>query len=317
MRILGTGSSLPENEVTNDMFSTVLDTNDEWIVGRTGIRSRRTADGDTTLSLAVAAAKKAILTAAITPEDVSLIICATTTTENLTPPLACLVARDLGLPERVLVFDLNAACTGFIYSLIVAHSMLQNGRVALVIGSEVLSRIVDYSDRSTAVLFGDGAGAVIIERCGNNFSCVTGVRGDGEALVIGSVPPSNNPFATPYEPPPHLIHMNGQEVFRFAVDAMSRSIVDVLEKAGVAISQIDHIVCHQANRRIIESAAKRLKLPIDRFFINIENRGNTSAASIPIALDELNSTGTLKRGDRIVLAGFGGGLTYGAVYMTW
>ena len=317
MRILGTGSSLPENEVTNDMFSTVLDTSDEWIVARTGIRSRRTANGDTTLSLAVAAAAKALNAAEITPESISLLICATTTTENLTPPLACLVARGLGLPERVIVFDLNAACTGFIYSLIVAHSMLQNGGVALVIGSEVLSRIVDYSDRSTAVLFGDGAGAAVIERCDNGFAHVTGVRGNGEALRIGSVPPSANPFATPHESPPHLLHMDGQEVFRFAVDAMSHSISDVLDKVGVNANQIDHIICHQANRRIIESAAKRLKLPIDKFFINIENRGNTSAASIPIALDELGVTGALKRGDRIVLSGFGGGLTYGAIYMVW
>ena len=317
MKILGTGSSLPENEVTNDMFSKVLDTSDEWIASRTGIRSRRTANGDTTLSLAVAASKKALLAAGKNPEDISLVICATVSTEQLTPQLTCLIARDLGLPERLLAFDLNGACTGFIYSLVVARSVLRPGEYALIIGSEVLSRLIDYSDRSTAVLFGDGAGAVVVEHCDSDFECITGVRGNGDALRIGSVPPSENPFAAPHEPPPHLIHMDGQEVFRFAVDAMSRSIVDVLEKAGVSLNQLDHIICHQANRRIIESAARRLKLPIEKFFINIENRGNTSAASIPIALDELNATGALKRGDRLVMSGFGGGLTYGAIYMTW
>ncbi|NLB28959.1 MAG: ketoacyl-ACP synthase III [Clostridiales bacterium] len=317
MKILGTGSSLPENEVTNKMLSAVIDTNDEWISSRTGIRSRRTASGDTTLSLAVEASRKALAAAGVDPKDISLVICATATTEHLTPALACLVSRDLGLRERVLAFDLNAACTGFIYSLIVASRMLCGGEFALIIGSEVLSRVVDYGDRSTAVLFGDGAGAVVLRHSDDEFFHVAGARGDGEALLIGSVPPAKNPFASPFEPPPPFIRMDGQEVFRFAVGAMSRSIADVLKTAGVDAGDVDHFVCHQANRRIIESAAKRLKTPVEKFFINIENRGNTSAASIPIALDELNSTGALKRGDRVVLAGFGGGLTYGAVYMVW
>ncbi|MDR1329745.1 MAG: ketoacyl-ACP synthase III [Oscillospiraceae bacterium] len=319
MRILGTGSALPENEVPNSAFSAIVDTSDDWIVSRTGIRSRRLARGETALSLSSGAAGRALSDAGISRGDVSLIICACVTGETVTPSLSCRLARELGLREDILAFDINAACTGFIYALGIAERILSNGQYALLIGCEILSRVTDFTDRATCVLFGDGAGAVVAAPSENAFRFVSGARGDDETLVIGSALNAPNPFGGEFisEPIPPLIRMNGAEVFRFAVEALVKSIRDVSESAGISVDEIDRFVCHQANRRIIESAAKRLGAPIERFFINIERRGNTSAASVPIALDELNAAGGLTRGARVVLAGFGGGLTYGAVYMVW
>ncbi|GHU93412.1 3-oxoacyl-[acyl-carrier-protein] synthase 3 [Clostridia bacterium] len=319
MRILSTGSAAPANVVTNEMFARVVDTNDEWIFSRTGIRSRRVSDGgDTALSMALEASEKAIASAGIGREDIALVICATITGEYVTPSLACMLQRGLGLPENILAFDLNAACSGFIYALGVAEPLIPEGRYALLLGSEQLSRVTDFSERSTCVLFGDGAGAVIAERPGGSFTFVSGARGDPAPLCIGAAPPSPNPFAAPAaEPPPTYIQMNGQDVFRFAVEVMVKSVREVIARAGKTTGDIAHVVCHQANRRIIDNAAARLGIPTERFFINIETRGNTSAASVPIALDELNAGGTLKRGDSVVLAGFGGGLTYGAIYLEW
>jgi 3-oxoacyl-[acyl-carrier-protein] synthase-3 len=316
---LGTGGALPENEVANGAFAAFVDTSDEWIASRTGIRSRRISSGDTALSLARSASERAIASARIRREDISLVICASVTGETLTPSLACLLQRDLGLREEdILAFDINAACTGFIYALGLARELLRPGGRALLVGSEILSRVTDFTDRSTCVLFGDGAGAVAAEASGGEFHFVSGARGDGESLAIGSIPSAPNPFSEARaSPPPPFIRMNGQEVFRFAVESMTKSIRKVTERAGLAPCEIDHFVCHQANRRIIESAARRLGAPPERFFMNIERRGNTSAASVPLALDELNASGRLRRGERVVIAGFGGGLTYGAIYMIW
>ncbi|MDR2615270.1 MAG: beta-ketoacyl-ACP synthase 3 [Oscillospiraceae bacterium] len=320
MRILGTGGALPDNEVPNGAFSGIVDTSDEWIVSRTGIRSRRIASGDTALSLASAAAERAIAAAGIPRERISVVICACVTGETLTPSLACLLQRDLALRENdILAFDINAACTGFIYALSLARRLPLPGEYALVVGCEALSRVTDFTDRATCVLFGDGAGAVILEASDGEFHFVSGARGDDKALVIGSIPAAPNPFAETRAapPPPSTISMNGQEVFRFAVESMVKSVREVTARAGLSPNDVHHFVCHQANRRIIESAAGRLGAPLERFFINIESRGNTSAASVPLALDELRASGGLHRGERVVLAGFGGGLTYGAIYMIW
>jgi 3-oxoacyl-[acyl-carrier-protein] synthase-3 len=318
LKIISTGSAAPENAVTNEMFSRVIDTSDEWIFSRTGIRSRRISDGDTALSMALDASKRAIASAGISIDDIALVICATVTSEYVTPSLACLLQRDLQLREDILAFDVNAACSGFIYALGVANSLIPPGKYALLVGSEHLSRVTDYSDRATCVLFGDGAGAVIAQKSDGAFEFVSGARGDSDSLYIGAMPPSPNPFAdAPAFSPSKRLHMDGQAVFKFAVEVLVKSVREVIARAGRTTEDITHYVCHQANRRIIENAAARLRVPIERFFMNIETRGNTSAASVPIALDELNASGRLRRGDSVVLAGFGGGLTYGAIYLEW
>ena len=321
MRIISTGSAVPKLKVTNEMFSNVIDTSDEWIFSRTGISSRFIADGETAESLAVDAAKAAITAAGIETSDIGLLICASITSEYLTPSLACLVQRDLGLNEDILAFDVNAACSGFIYTLGVAQSLMKSGmmrgKYALLIGSERLSRITNYEDRSTCVLFGDGAGAIIAEPSDGVFEFFTGARGDVEPLRIGAPAAPINPFAQPYKSPAPTIYMDGQAVFKFAVEVMVKSVREVLGKAGKTAEDIAFFVCHQANKRVIKNAAQRLEVPLERFFMNIQTHGNTSAASIPLALAELNSSGRLCRGDDIVFAGFGGGLTYGAVYMAW
>ena len=318
MKILSTGSAVPKQSVTNDMMAQVMDTSDEWIYTRTGIRSRFVAGEDeNSLTLAVDASKLAISRAGIALEDIGIVICATITGDYRTPSLACLIQRELGLSESVLAFDLNAACSGFIYALAVAQPMLQDGKYALILGSEHLTRVIDFSDRSTCVLFGDGAGAVIAAKSDTAFSFVSGARGESEALAIGAAPSSESPFGKKNKTPLTWLKMDGQAVFRFAVEVMVKSIRDVIEKAGKRVEDISHFVCHQANKRIIDNAVQRLGVPSERFFMNIETHGNTSAASVPLALDELNDTGRLKRGDDVVFAGFGGGLTYGAVYMQW
>jgi len=323
MKILGTGSAVPARVVTNDDFAAVMDTSDEWIYTRTGIRSRHVADAETAATLAIAASRRAIDAAGIGVADIGLVICATVTHEYATPSLACILQRDLGLCEEVLAFDVNGACSGFIYALGVAQALLQTpvaqGKFALLVGSEHLTRVTDFNDRSTCVLFGDGAGAVVAEASDAPFHFVSGARGDSDVLSIGASAPLPLPFEHEerINIPNVALHMDGQAVFKFAVEVMVKSIKQVLANAGKTAEQIEHFVCHQANKRIIDNAAQRLGVPIERFIMNIETHGNTSAASIPLALDELNASGELKRGDSVVLAGFGGGLTYGAIYMEW
>lgn len=324
MKIISTGSAVPQKVLTNDMLAEVMDTSDEWIYTRTGIRSRYISTGETAASMAIEASHKAIAAAGIEPADIGLVICATVTHEFSTPSLSCILQRDLGLREEILAFDVNAACSGFIYALGVAQSLMTTlvpqDKFALIVGSEHLTRVTDYDDRSTCVLFGDGAGAVVAAASDVPFLFVSGARGDSNALSIGSAQPLPTPFADADswgEVPTLELKMDGQAVFKFAVEVMVKSIKKVLADAGKTAEQIAHFVCHQANKRIIDNAAQRLGVPIERFIMNIETHGNTSAASVPIALDELNESGRLKRGDDIVLAGFGGGLTYGAVCTQW
>jgi 3-oxoacyl-[acyl-carrier-protein] synthase-3 len=286
--------------MTNDMLAEKVDTSNEWIVSRTGIHSRHIAEEETVRSLAVEAARRALDAAGIERDRVSLVICATVQADRPCPALSCYLQSDLGLPTDILAFDLNAACSGFIYALITAQGLLTPGSYALIVGSEVLSRVTDFTDRSTCVLFGDGAGAAVVEGTTAPFHWTSSVRGDDEALTIQK-----------------YIEMDGQAVFKFAVEVLAQGIRDVAAKAEVALEDIDRLVCHQANERILTSAAKRLNLPVERFFMNLGEYGNTSAASVPLALDEAVRSGAIEPGQRIILAGFGGGLTSGAIYMDY
>jgi 3-oxoacyl-[acyl-carrier-protein] synthase-3 len=286
--------------MTNDDLANIVDTSAEWIVSRTGIQSRRIATDETTHSLALAAARRALEAARVDRARVTLVICATMTADQITPSLACCLQRDLGLREQLLAFDINAACSGFIYALISAQRLLDPGGVALVVGSETLSRVTDFTDRSTCVLFGDGAGAVVAEPAQLPFFWSTTAQGDGEAISVHE-----------------HIRMDGQTVFRFATRALSSRIREVVQKAGCGLAEIDRFICHQANRRIIAHAAQQLDVSMERFYLNLASYGNTSSASVPLALDEAVTEGCLARGQRVVLAGFGGGLTSGAIYLEY
>jgi 3-oxoacyl-[acyl-carrier-protein] synthase-3 len=286
--------------MTNNDLTDIVDTSDEWIISRTGIRERRIAADETTSSLALAAAHGALEAADVDPASVTLVICATITPDQSVPSLACCLQRDLGLGEQLLAFDVNAACSGFIYALITAQHLLGAGGTALVVGSETLSRVTDFTDRNTCVLFGDGAGAVVLEPAPLPFFWTSAASGDGETLSIRE-----------------HIRMDGQAVFRFATSALSDRIREVVEKAGVELADIDRFICHQANSRIITNASRQLGVPLERFFLNLADYGNTSSASVPLALNEAVREGYLSRGQRVVLAGFGGGLTSGAIYLKY
>lgn len=282
------------------MLSKMVDTSDEWIVSRTGIHSRRLAQEETVRSLALEAAQKALDAAQIDRNNISLVICATVQSDQPCPALACCLQDDLNLPNNILAFDLNAACSGFIYALITAQRLLAPGTYALIVGSEMLSRLTDFTDRGTCVLFGDGAGAAVVEQIDAPFYWTSRVQGDDRALSINK-----------------YIKMDGPAVFRFAVEVLTQGIRTVAEEAKVPLESIDRFICHQANERILSSAAKRLSLPLERFFMNLGSYGNTSAASVPLALDEAVRSGAVKQGQRIIFAGFGGGLTSGAIYMEY
>ncbi len=318
--IKGVGAYTPSNVVTNHQLSEIVDTSDEWIVGRTGIKERRISKGESTSYLATEAGKIAIKRAGVDPEDIDLIVLATCTPDYFVPSTACIVQKDLGA-KNAMAFDLSAACTGFIYGLDVAKSLMtmHNYTHALVLGTETLSKIVDWKDRSTCVLFGDGAGAVVLSRSEEQGLINTYSKSDGEkyeSLTAGAYD-LNNPFASDLAIKSKTLQMDGQEVFRFATSIMASSVQKVLEESNIGIDEIDYIVPHQANVRIIEYAAKKLKLPKEKFFVNLDKYGNTSAASIPIALNEMYEKGLLKKGNKIVMVGFGGGLTYGASIVKW
>jgi len=317
-RIIGTGSYVPEQIVTNDDLSKIVDTNDEWIRSRTGIGERRIATEDSTSDMAAKAAARAIEQAGIAPEEIDLILLATSSPDFCFPNGACEVQAKIGAIHAAC-YDISAACTGFVFALSTAHAFISSGiyRTALVIGADVLSKLVDWTDRGTCVLFGDGAGAAVVS------ADETGVLGlnmhsngaKGEVLTCGSR--SNGNFLLGRKPELGYMAMDGQEVFKFAVKKVPECISQVLEDTGYITGDIDHFIIHQANYRIIESIAKRLKVDIEKFPVNMEHYGNTSGASVPILLDELNQAGKLKRGERIVLSGFGAGLTWGALLLEW
>lgn len=310
MHILGTGRCVPEKVVTNDDISKLTDTNDEWITTRTGIRQRHFSQGQSNADLATAAAQKAMERAGAKPEEIGACVVATFTPDFISPAVAAQVHRRLSLAEDCPALDISAGCTGFLYGLSVIRGlMLQSGRPrALLIGSEVISRVLDFDDRSTCVLFGDGAGAAVLELSDSHpFTTVLGCRGDDELLGCTMAPGAER----------QRIFMNGAEVFRFAVETVPHCIEDTLKKAELTADQIDYFVCHQANQRIISSVIRKTHLPEEKFYLNVHNYGNTSAASIPIALDEMAEQGLLSPGTRTLCVGFGAGLTWGGAVLEW
>lgn len=321
--ILGTGSAVPPKVLTNFDLEKMVDTNDEWIVSRTGIRERRIADEATACSdLALEAAQKAIENAGITAEDLDMIIVATVTPDMFFPSTACILQDKLGA-SKASAFDLEAACSGFLYGLTVAQQFIATGmyKHVLVVGAETLSKIMDFTDRGTCVLFGDGAGAAVLGEVEEGYGILStdlGAKGEGGKYLTlpagGSRMPASRETVDNRQ---HYIHMGGGEVFKFAVRIMGQGAVSVIEKAGLVIEDVDYLVPHQANIRIIEAAAKRVKLPMEKVKVNLDRYGNMSAASIPVALDEALREGKIKRGDHIVLVGFGGGLTWGAALIKW
>lgn len=331
IRITGTGSALPGRIVTNKELEQLVETSDEWIRERTGIAERHVSVGETVVTLASEAARKALERAGKTAEEIDLILVASCSPEQYLPCCACQVQAAIGA-VNALAFDVNAACSGFLFALNTADAYLRTGLAenALIIGSEVLSKLVDWKDRGSCILFGDGAGAVVVERC----EASPGILGralhsdgtGGGVLQCGA-----RELTTPYartsaaktdqkqqtDDREHYIQMDGQEVYRFATRRVPQCIEEALSDAGLAVPDIDMFVLHQANARIIDAVAKRLHADRDKFPTNLERVGNMSSASIPVLLDELNRQGKLHRGDRIVLAGFGAGLTIGACVMTW
>ncbi len=321
--IIGTGKYVPEKILTNADLEKMVDTNDEWIVSRTGIRERHIAAPDqATSDLAYEAAIQAIEKAGITAADLDLIVVATITPDMSFPSTACILQDKLGA-KKAAAFDLSAACSGFVYALGAATSMLQMGmyKNALIIGADTLSRITDYTDRNTCVLFGDGAGAVVIGEVGEGrgFKAFDlGAEGAGGELLKLPAGGSRTPASTDtLEAKQHFIQMSGREVFKFAVKVMNTATVEVLNKAGISKDDIDLFIPHQANVRIINSAMERLNLTEDRVMINVQKYANTSAASIPLALVEAVEEGRIKEGDKVVMVGFGGGLTWGASVIVW
>lgn len=318
LRIIGTGSAVPSKKVSNDMLSEYMDTSDEWIRTRTGIENRRIALEETTSSLAIEAGRRALEDGKASPEEVELILVATFTPEYSLPNTACIVQDALGCSNAV-AFDLNAACSGFLFALNTVQAYFEAGvyRTALVIGAENISKVVDWKDRGTCVLFGDGAGAALCRAQEGKASVfVQKADGSGGGVLSLRERPVKHLFRETEEEPGKMF-MNGQEVFKFAVRRVPECIREVLDKAYLEPEEVDWYLLHQANKRIISSVAKRLSVPEEKFPTNLEEYGNTSAASIPILLDEVNRKGMLKEGDILALSGFGAGLTWGACLLEW
>lgn len=318
-RIIGTGSYLPVNIVTNDDLSEIMDTSDEWISSRTGIRERHLAKDETTASMSIEAAKRAMEDAGVTAEEIDLIILGTVSADYITPSCACEVQAAIGA-NRAVAFDINAACSGFMFALHIADAYLQSGiyKTALLIGAETLSKIMDWSDRSTCVLFGDGAGAAVVRADEKTGFLAFDLGSDGSKgmVLAGQNRTNNNPLIqTPKEL--QYVHMDGQEVYKFAVTTVPASLHKAITDAGLTVEDIDYFALHQANIRIIQSVAKRLKVSEDKFPISLDHCGNISAASVPILLDEMNQKGLLKPGMKIAMSGFGGGLTWASAVVEW
>jgi len=321
--ILGTGMCIPERVLTNKDLEKIVDTSDEWIFERTGIRERRIAEpGTTASSLAVSAAEMALEAAGISPENIGLVVVATVTPDMIFPATACMVQDRIGAPDAA-AFDLEAGCTGFIYSLACASQFVATGTCdyALVIGSETISKLTDWQDRNTCVLFGDGAGAVVIGPVPDGYGILgldLGSKGSGSGLLTvpagGSACPASE---SSVREKLHFIRMDGSEVFKFAVRIIGDSSLNALNAAGLSREDVDFLVPHQANMRIIKAGLKRLRLPENKACINIEKYGNTSSASVPIALHEAVTDGRIQDENIVLMTAFGAGLTWGSVVMRW
>jgi 3-oxoacyl-[acyl-carrier-protein] synthase-3 len=322
--IAGTGSYVPERILTNDELAKMVDTTDEWIVTRTGIRERRiAAEGEFTSHMAANAARKALEQAGMTPEDIELIVVATITPDTPTPATACHVQNQLGAFNAV-AFDISAACSGFLYAMKICKRLISDGafKNALIIGAEKLSAATNWEDRATCVLFGDGAGAAVLRRAepGEGAIVATEMGTDGRLTHLLEIPGGG--VACPITPENfdqrlNTLSMQGREVFKIAVTRMKEAAEKVIERAGLGPEDIACIIPHQANLRIIDAIADRLAVPNERVFINLDKYGNTSAAAVAIALDEANRSGAFKRGDHIVLVAFGAGLTWAAAAVRW
>ena len=328
IRIISTGSALPARRITNDDLSKVMETNDEWIRSRSGIGSRQyCGEGESCLTLAAEAGRKAMRNGGVRPEEIRVIIAATSSGDYIVPSMAAMVQKELGIPEEVTAFDLGAGCTGFLMALAAARGILLGMEAddagtdagdagteaggaasakALVIGCEQLSSLLDHSDRGTGILFGDGAGAAVISLSEGVFIQKSWSRGDDQVLRLNGI-----------GRPDQHIRMQGQEVFRFAVHALKQGIDEVLSGAGLGMEDIDYVLCHQANARIIGHTARQYPGSEGKFLMNIENRGNTSAASVPILLSEAAERNLFRPGMKVILAAFGAGLTWSALLMQW
>ena len=320
--ITGWGFYVPERVLSNRDLERLVGTTDEWIVERTGIRERRiVADDETTSTMATRAARQALERAGIAGSDLDVVIIATTTPDYLLPTAAALVQEQLGA-HRAGILDLGAACAGFIYGLAVARGLIAGGtaRRVLVVGAETISRYVDWTDRSTCVLFGDGAGAVIVEASAEEGIASTVLHGDGskrEFLTVKGGGSKHPPTAESVRDGLHFIRMQGNEVFKLAVPSMAAAAEEAIAAAGLRLEDVDLLIPHQANLRIIDAVAKRLRLDPAKVYVNIHKYGNTSAASVPIALCEAVAEGRVRQGDRLVFAAFGGGMTWGAAVVHW
>lgn len=320
MKIIGTGSSLPKKEVTNDMLSAFLDTSDEWIVTRTGISSRKVISDERLEDLAVDAARKAIDDAGITLDDIDIIICSNVVNEFVTPGLSCVIQRDLG--TKVPTMDLNAACAGFIYGLDFAHGYSlahKDVRNILLVCAEEPTRMMNWADRNVCVLFGDGAAAVVLDCTDKEEDCIKEVKLSGVPAVESLY------YKRVLEPTPYItkekdsvpLTMNGRDIFRMATRAGVADISAILDKTGIKADEIDYFLLHQANLRIIDSIQRHFDIAPDKFVHNIEHLGNTSSASVPILLDDMNRAGRLSRGQKLVMSAFGAGFVSGAALIVW
>lgn len=326
INILGMGSYVPEQKMTNDDFTKFVETNDEWIRTRTGITERRMAGWEPTWYMGKMASVAALERAGVTADEIGLVISTSVTPDFLTPSMASIIQYEIGA-NKAAAFDLNAACTGFVYALDTARRFLETDsslKYVLVVANEALSRFVDYEDRSTCVLFGDGAAAAVVERSDKLFSSYLGSDGSGARVLFArslEVAPQvklESDFDDGFpEKPLHQLYQNGKEVYKFATQALPKSFELAAEKVGVTKDEIDWFIPHQANVRIIETAAKKLKVGMDKFIVTLDHFGNTSSASIPLALNEGIEKGIVKRGQKLALIGFGAGLTYGGIVMEY
>lgn len=322
-KIIATGSYLPEKRLTNFDFEKMIDTSDDWITERTGIKERRIAeDGQSTSDLAYEASKNALRQAGLEADDLDLIIVATVTGDMIFPATACLL-QNLLSAKKAAAFDINAVCSGFVYGLSVANSFIRAGtyKRILLVGAEIYSRIIDWEDRTTCILFGDGAGAVILEATDGDSGIIsTRLCSDGSLWEILTLPGGGSKYPPSEETIRkrlHFLKMNGKEIFKAAVKALQTLVDDTLKENNLKPSQLSVLILHQANLRIIQAAAARLGLPMDKVVVNIDKYGNTSAASVPIALDEVVRAGKVKEGDYILLEAFGGGLTWASALIKW
>jgi 3-oxoacyl-[acyl-carrier-protein] synthase-3 len=314
--ITGLGTHVPERVLTNDEIATVVDTSDEWILERTGIRERRVAADDEALTdIALPAARAALADAGMDTTDVDLLICATVTPDMMFPTSSALLADALGMPDAA-AYDLLAGCTGFVYALAQAYAMLSSGlsKRALVVGGDVLSKILDWNDRSTLVLFGDGAGAVVLEPVGRGGFLGFELGADGGGGELLWLPGSGS---RRFENPDSYVKMNGREVFKFATRIMVYSAGQVLSECGKGVEDVDVYIPHQANKRIIDYAAGKLGIPLEKTVVNVDRYGNTSSGSIPLALTEARAQGRLRDGALVLMTGMGAGLTWGSALIEW